>query len=67
MDDIGAYKKFHDRNASEFLCVKCFAAELKTTEDFLRERIAFLKRNGCLLFSEVTLNEKAEDGKPDIK
>ncbi len=49
-DDIGAYKKFRDRRAVQFMCIPCFAKELCTSTEFLRERVEFLKRNGCLLF-----------------
>lgn len=49
-DDIGAYRKFKDRQAKEFLCVPCFSKELKCEESYLRERIGFLRKHGCLLF-----------------
>lgn len=49
-DDIGAYRKFKDRSAVSFLCIPCFAKSMRTTEEKVRERVAFLKRNGCLLF-----------------
>ena len=49
-DDVGCYMKFRDRYAKEFMCIPCFAIELKTTEEYLRGRVEFLKRNGCQLF-----------------
>lgn len=49
-DDRGAYRKFRDREATEFLCLKCFSEELGCSEDYLHDRIEFLKRNGCRLF-----------------
>lgn len=49
-DDIGAYRKFCDRNAASFLCIGCFCQDLKCPEDYLRGRIEFLRRHGCSLF-----------------
>jgi biotin operon repressor len=49
-DDVGAYRKFRDKMATEFLCVPCLSSEMKCTEAFLRERIEFLRENGCNLF-----------------
>jgi len=49
-DDIGAYRKFHDRFAVSFLCIPCFAKDMKMDESKLRERVEFLKRNGCAFF-----------------
>lgn len=49
-DDVGAYRKFRDRNAVDFLCVPCLSSEMKCTEAFLREKIEFLRENGCNLF-----------------
>lgn len=51
-DDIGAYRKFWDRNAEAFLCVPCFCQVLKCEEAYLRDRIRFLRENGCRLFPE---------------
>lgn len=49
-DDIGCYLKFKNRMATEYKCIPCFAVELKTTEEYLRGRVEFLKRNGCRMF-----------------
>ena len=49
-DDVGAYRKFKNKDAVDFLCVPCLSAELRCTEAFLRERIEFLRENGCNLF-----------------
>ena len=50
-DDIGAYRKFWDRDGSDFLCVPCLCGKLKCSEAYLRERIEFLRQNGCALFA----------------
>ncbi len=57
-DDIGAHRKFVDKMAEEFLCIPCIAAEMKCTEDFLIEKIEFLRKKGCKLF--VPKNIKKE-------
>lgn len=49
-DDVGAYRKFKNKDAVDFLCVPCLSSELRCTEAFLRERIEFLRENGCNLF-----------------
>ena len=49
-DDVGAYRKFKNKGAVDFLCVPCLSSELRCTEAFLRERIEFLRENGCNLF-----------------
>ena len=50
-DDIGAYRKFKDREAKAFLCILCFCRkDLQCDEAYLRERIEFLREQGCLLF-----------------
>ncbi len=51
-DDIGATAKFISRSALDFMCVPCIAKELYTTEEYLRARIEFLKRNGCTAFPD---------------
>lgn len=50
-DDVGAYRKFWDRDGSDFLCVPCLCKKLRCSEPYLRERIDFLRQNGCALFS----------------
>ncbi|MCR5693565.1 MAG: hypothetical protein K6G89_01160 [Clostridia bacterium] len=49
-DDAGATRKFIDRDAEEFFCMRCLCSGLGCTESFLRSRIEFLRENGCLLF-----------------
>ena len=57
-DDVGATRKFVDRNATEMFCVACLAEKLKCTEPFLRERIAFLKNNNCSFFPKEPEEQK---------
>ncbi len=49
-DEIGIHKKMINRGATEFYCLKCLAEETDTTEERLRERIEYFRRQGCLLF-----------------
>lgn len=49
-DGRGASLKFYDRSGRDFFCVPCLAEELKCTEEYLRERIEFLRSVGCSLF-----------------
>ena len=49
-DDAGATKKFVDRDTDSFLCMVCLCRQLGCTEEFLKDRIEFLRENGCLLF-----------------
>ena len=49
-DDRGAYLKFWDREGADMVCVPCLAVKLRCSEEYLRERIQFLKDNGCTLF-----------------
>lgn len=49
-DDKGAYLKFWDRKGEDMICVVCLAGRLRCSEEYLRERIQFLKDNGCTLF-----------------
>ena len=51
-DDMGAYRKFWDREPREFSCIPCLCIKLRCTDEFLRERIQFLKDNGCTLFPD---------------
>lgn len=49
-DDLGAFRKFWDRESDEILCVPCLCGKLKCEEPFLRERIEFLRQAGCAFF-----------------
>ena len=50
-NDIGATKKFINRGATTFYCKACIAKKLGMTEEFMEQKIAFFKRQGCTLFS----------------
>lgn len=52
-DDKGAYMRFRNRDAVTFLCVPCLCTEMGCSEAYMRERIEFLRENGCLLFTDV--------------
>ena len=49
-NDIGAYKKFINRGAREFMCKSCLAAKLNISEDAIDRKIEQFKRQGCVLF-----------------
>ena len=52
IDDRGAYLKFWDRDGVDMVCIPCLCLKLRCSESYLRERIQFLKDNGCTLFSD---------------
>ncbi|MCQ2435438.1 MAG: DNA-directed RNA polymerase I subunit RPA49 family protein [Clostridia bacterium] len=49
-DDIGAYKKFINRGAEQFMCVECLARELKLTPEEIYKKIEYFRQMGCTLF-----------------
>lgn len=49
-NDIGAYKKFINRESREYMCIRCLSTELGISETLMREKIAFFKKQGCTLF-----------------
>ena len=49
-DEIGLNKKMIHRQIERMMCVRCMAACFETTEEELRERIEWFKRQGCALF-----------------
>jgi hypothetical protein len=51
VNDIGAYKKFINRGASEFECMPCICKTLKIEQSELEKKIEFLKKHGCTLFN----------------
>ena len=55
-DDIGAHLKFVSREAHEYMCVKCLAVDFGCPEEHLRDKIEFLRENGCLLFPQKPKN-----------
>ena len=51
-DEIALHKRMIHRGAKEHLCLSCMAAYFSCTEDLLREKIAYFRRIGCLLFTD---------------
>ena len=49
-DEIALYKRMVNRGASEYLCLTCFAAYFRVTEDLLKEKIEHFREMGCTLF-----------------
>ncbi len=49
-NDIGAYKKFVNRGASDYLCRKCLAEKFDIPLALLEEKIEHFKSQGCTLF-----------------
>lgn len=48
--DAGLTKKLINRGAEKYFCIKCLAEKLSVTEESLKEKAAFFKKNGCTLF-----------------
>jgi hypothetical protein len=54
-DEISLYKKLIYRAATEYLCMDCLAAELRTTRGKLQSLIEYYHRTGiCSLFAKNT-------------
>ena len=49
-DEIAIYKRMVNRGATEYLCISCFAAYFRITEDLVREKIEHFRAMGCTLF-----------------
>lgn len=50
-DDMAIYRKLILRNADEFLCIKCLAHYLGTTEEKISKLIEYYRLSGeCTLF-----------------
>ena len=49
-DEIGATRKLLSPQGEEYLCLKCLAEEIGTTEERLAGRIAYFKKMGCSYF-----------------
>lgn len=50
-DDISIHRKLIDRGATDFLCIDCLAALLKTTRPDIERLIAYYRESGqCTLF-----------------
>lgn len=50
-DDIGAYRRFVNRGATEFLCVECLAEHFKCPAKLIYSKIEYFKNSGCTLFN----------------
>ena len=48
--DVGAYRKFVDKYATEYACRKCLANHLGWSSEYLDELILMYSRRGCMLF-----------------
>ena len=49
-DEIAIYKRMVNRGATEYLCLTCFAAYYRVTEELLQEKIKHFRDMGCTLF-----------------
>lgn len=49
-NDIGAYKKFVNKGAEQFLCRSCLARKFNVSEELIEEKIIQFKEQGCSLF-----------------
>ena len=49
-DEVAVTKKLINRGATSFYCVDCLAAYFAVTSDDIRERIAYFRASGCMLF-----------------
>ena len=49
-DEIALYKRMVNRGATEYLCLTCFAAYYRVTEELLHEKIEHFREMGCTLF-----------------
>lgn len=49
-NEIGAFKKFVNRGASEFLCKSCLAERLDVPVELIDQKIEHFKQQGCTLF-----------------
>lgn len=49
-NEIGAYRKFVNRGAKDFLCKKCLAKRLGISPERIDQKIEEFKLQGCTLF-----------------
>ncbi len=54
--DVGAYRKFVDKAASEYACRDCLAEYLGWSREYLDELILMYRRRGCMLFPPLKTN-----------
>lgn len=50
MDETGLNRKLINRGVETFLCIRCLAAEFKTTEEALRAQADRFRAAGCSMF-----------------
>lgn len=50
-DEIGLNRKMIDRNATRFLCKRCFARYFGVSEEKVDQKIRQFKAQGCTLFT----------------
>lgn len=50
-DEMALFFKIVSRSSQDFLCLDCMAEYFRVPPDALRDKIAFFKRNGCMLFT----------------
>lgn len=56
-DELGLNFKLIDRNATDFLCIKCMSAHFSCGEDALKSKIRYYKEIGCKLFPPAADDE----------
>lgn len=52
-DEEAVTKKLINRGAKEFLCVACLAEHFDVRPEDIRERIAYFRSTGCVLFEKT--------------
>ncbi len=52
-DEVSLNYKMINHEATEFECLNCLAVRYGVTRAYWEDRIAFLRRHGCVLFTEV--------------
>ncbi len=50
-DEAAMNRKMISNSVSQFLCLSCLAKRYNMSEDVLKEKIEYLKKSGCTLFS----------------
>lgn len=53
-DEMGMNRKMISLDVKEMRCLSCLSRKYNIGEDVLREKIEYLRRSGCTLFSAVT-------------
>ncbi len=51
-DEIAVTRKLINRGAKRFYCIDCLADYFEVRPDDIRERIAYFRSAGCVLFDE---------------